>query len=261
MIINTDDFKKDKYLFNLVSHNLVFENSKTFTDNENYVFVIGKMDKEIWVWTSNNIEENKYKEIIEKLNMIIENQDYKFVCKESLYKYLKQNFEYINDEPFIYDNYVCEKLIEPQKTNGYLEKPNINDKKIIASYWKENCEYFGYDISYELCEKFAESWINSDTFYTWKNNDKIVSFIGYDVVDDTAEISHAYTVPNERGKGYIPNLIYEVTKIILEKGLKPVLNTDYSYGSANNAYKKVGFKETELMYSFSTNKHQNKKIY
>ena len=135
----------------------------------------------------------------------------------------------------------------------------MEDKDVIASFWKENCEYFGYDVSYELCQRFAETWINSKTFYVWKNNNKIVSFLGYDAIDNTAEISHAYTDPNERGKGYMPYLIYEVTKIILSKGLLPVLNTDYSYESSNNAYKKVGFKEKELMYSFSTTLHKNKK--
>ena len=62
------------------------------------------------------------------------------------------------------------------------------------------------------------------------------------MVDNTAEISHAYTIPSERGKGYMPNLVYEITKLILSKGLIPVLNTDYNYLSSNNAYKKVGYK-------------------
>lgn len=82
----------------------------------------------------------------------------------------------------------------------------------------------------------------------------------YDIIDNTAEISHAYTVPNERGKGYMPYLVYEVTKIILANGLIPVLYTDYSYESSNNTYKKVGFTETELMYRFFTTLHKNKKL-
>ena len=59
----------------------------------------------------------------------------------------------------------------------------------------------------------------------------------------------------------MPYLIYNVSKLILGQGLTPVLNTDYSYTSSNNAYKKVGFEETDLIYSFSSARHLNKKKY
>ena len=255
-IINSNSFKKDKYLFSLVSHNLDIDNYKVITDNKNYIIVIGKPNKEIWLWT-NNLNNDVINELINKINIIIKEKDYSFVCKQSLYNSLKEKVNYIS-EPFIYNNYICKNLIKPKEVKGRLEKPTIDDKEIIASFWKDNCEYFGYDVSYELCLKFAESWINSNTFYVWKINNKIVSFVGYDIIDKTAEISHAYTDKHERGKGYMPYLIYEVTKIILSDNLLPVLNTDYSYESSNNAYKKVGFKETELMYSFTTNLHKNK---
>lgn len=258
-ILSNKNFLKDKYLFSLVSHNLEADNCQVISDNKNYAIVIGKPNKEIWIWT-NSLDDNVIEELIKKINGIINESDYSFVCKQALFDRLKEKVDYISDTPFVYDNYICENVIEPRKVEGYLSKPTMEDKDVIASFWKENCENLGYDVSYELCQRFAETWINSKTFYVWKNNNKIVSFLGYDVIDTTAEISHAYTAPNERGKGYMPYLIYEVTKIILSKGLLPVLNTDYSYESSNNAYKKAGFKEQELMYSFSTTLHNNKKL-
>ena len=257
-IINSNDFKKDKYLFSLVSHNLEFDNCQIISDN-NYAIIVGKPNKEIWLWT-NSLDDYVIDKMIDGINDIIKESDYSFVCKQYLYNKLREKIDYISDTPFIYDNYVCKKIIEPRKVEGILLKPSIDDKEVIARFWKENCEHFDYDISYELCLKFVDSWINSDKFYVWKNNGKIVSFLGYDIIDNTAEISHAYTDPNERGKGYMPYLIYKVTKIILANGLVPVLNTDYSYESSNNAYKKVGFQETELMYSFSTTLHKSKKL-
>ena len=258
-ILNNENFKKDKYLFSLVSHNLEIDDYKVISDNTNYAIIIGKPSKEIWIW-SNSLDDYVVNEIIEKINLIIKDSDYSFVCKQSLFNCIKEKVDYVDDTPFVYDNYICEQLVEPKKIDGVLSRPTIEDKEVIAYFWKENCEHFGYDVSYELCLKFAETWIKSNTFYVWKNNNKIVSFLGYDVIDNTAEISHAYTVPNERGKGYMPCLIYEVTKVILSKGLLPVLNTDYSYESSNNVYKKVGFRETELMYSFSTTLHRNRKL-
>ena len=257
-IINSNDFKKDKYLFSLVSHNLEFDDCQIISDN-NYAIIVGRPNKEIWLW-ANSLDDYVIDEMIDSINDIIKESDYSFVCKKNLYNKLREKVDYISDTPFIYDNYICKNLIEPRKVEGILSKPSIDDKEVIAKFWKENCEHLGYDISYELCLKFADSWVNSNTFYVWKNNDKIVSFLGYDIIDNTAEISHAYTDPNERGKGYMPYLIYEVTKIVLASGLVPVLNTDYSYESSNNAYKKVGFQETELMYSFFTTLHKSKKL-
>ena len=255
LILNNDNFKKDKYLFSLVSHNLEYDNHQIISDNNNYAIIIGKPNKEIWIW-SNSLDNNVIDEIIKEINIIINESDYSFVCKQELFDKLKEKVGYISDNPLIYDNYICDNIIEPKKVEGALAKPSASDRETIASYWKENCEHFGYDVSYELCLKFVDTWINSNNFYVWKNNDKIVSFVGYEVIDNTAEISHAYTDPNERGKGYMPYLIYEVTKIILANKLIPVLNTDYLYESSNNAYKKVGFIETELMYSFTTTLHK-----
>lgn len=259
LILSNEKFLKDKYLFSLVSHNLEVDNCQVISDNNNYAIIIGKPNKEIWIWTK-SLDDKVIEELIKIINEIINESDYSFVCKKALFDCLKEKVSFISDTPFVYNNYICENVIEPRKVEGYLSKPTMKDKDVIASFWKENCKHFGYDMSYELCQRFAETWINSKTFYIWKNNNKIVSFLGYDVIDNTAEISHAYTSPNERGKGYISYLIYEVTKIILSKDLLPVLNTDYSNESSNNAYKKVGFKEKELMYSFSTTLHKNKKL-
>ncbi len=258
-ILNSDIFKKDKYLFSLVSHNLEYNNYQIISDNKNYIIIIGKPNKEIWIW-SNNLDESVINEIVNRINTITNEYDCSFVCKQELFNKLKDKIDYINDPPFIYNNYICENIIKPKKVDGFLSKLTIDDKETIANYWEKNCKQFNYNISYELCLKFAESWIKTNNYYAWKNNNKIVSFIGYDIIDKRAEISHAYTVPSERGKGYMPYLIYEVTKIIMENGLIPVLNTDFSYESSNNAYKKIGYKETELMYSFSTTKHKKKSI-
>ncbi len=259
-IFNNENFIKDKYKFSLVSHNLDYSEHEILSDGSSYAIVIGKPNKEIWIWTDDNIKPEKYQEMFNHLTDITEINDYSFVCTPEVYDYLKYDTSFPLNEPFVYDNYICNKPIEPKKCDAVISRATLEDKDTIAIYWKENCEHFGYnDVSLELCLRFDESWIASGNFYVLKNSSKIVSFLGYDVVDKTAEISHAYTAPSERGKGYMPYLIYNVSKLILGQGLTPVLNTDYSYTSSNNAYKKVGFEETGLMYSFSSARHLNKK--
>lgn len=259
-LLTSEEFLKDKYMFNLVSHNLLVDEPVFVTDDSNYIFVIGKLNKEIWLWTKNNISEDVIDEIINKLDNIINDSDLEFVCKKDVYERIVNKYKFINNDIFIYDNYVCEEIIEPDSVSGSIYKPTLVDIDILADMWKENCEHFGYDTSLDVCNKMVASWINAGSFYAWKDNDSIVSFIGFDIIDDTAEISHAYTKPSERGKGYMPVLISKITKIILEMGLKPVLNTDYKYESSNKAYKKIGFKETELLFKFKTSKHLDRSL-
>lgn len=44
-IITSDNFKKDKYLFSLVSHNLEYDNYQIISDNKNYALIIGRPNK------------------------------------------------------------------------------------------------------------------------------------------------------------------------------------------------------------------------
>ena len=62
-IIENEQFLKDKYLFSLVSHNLEYDDSQIITDNANYAIVIGKPNKEIWIW-SNSLNNDVVSEII-----------------------------------------------------------------------------------------------------------------------------------------------------------------------------------------------------
>ena len=238
-IVNKE-FLKQKYKYNLLGHNLDCEDA-TIVDKEDYVIVRGKVYKPLWVGGSDNLSDEKFLELLDVLCDLSYSNDINICCNKTIYDYLSK-FDYDLSNTFTYVCYQCNELIAPKSVDGCMIKSTLDDKEFIAEHWQKNSQDFGYDTPYEVCLKMAQKWIDSNNFYLWKNeNNDIVSFIGYDVVDNTAEISHAYTIPSERGKGYMPNLVYEITKLILSKGLIPVLNTDYNYLSSNNAYKKVGY--------------------
>ena len=58
---------------------------------------------------------------------------------------------------------------------------------------------------------------------------KIVTMGTYKENAGQARIGHVYTPESERGKAYAANLIYEMTKLLLEKELVPLLYTDYNF--------------------------------
>ena len=89
------------------------------------------------------------------------------------------------------------------------------------------------------------------------DNNEIVCMLYYGITDNYVSLNHAYTYPNARGRGYAANLVYAVTKELLDKGLTPLLYTDYNYPASNKAYKNVGYIDTGVLINFSCSKSKD----
>ena len=68
-----------------------------------------------------------------------------------------------------------------------------------------------------------------------------------------AKISYVYTPKNQRNKGYCKSLIHELTKILMDKGIEPMLYTEYNNISANRAYQSLGYENKEILICFDFN--------
>ena len=246
-------FLKDVYKFSLIGHNLGLDETQIYSDEESYIFILGKNHKPIWLWSIDNISEEKILEITDCLEYFSNNGLTSFVCKNSLYSKLTAVNDNLQNEE-LSGCYVCHKPIKPRECDGYLDKAQKEDKMIITQMWYADCCEANPEnhISYELAEKFAERFLESGSFYVWRNeNSKIVSMIDYTIVDNYAEVAHAYTIPEERGKGYMANSVYELTKIIIKNGLVPVLSTDYNYIPSNKCYQNIGYQLDDIVVIFS----------
>lgn len=246
-------FLNDKYKFSLVGHNLGIDETTIYSDEESYIFVLGKNHKPIWLWTIDDIPKEKILEIKDCIEYFSNNGLTSFVCKETLYLQLKSSYDNLQSEE-LSGCYVCHEPIKPRECVGCLEKASEEDKLIITEMWYADCVEANPEnhISYELAAKFTERFLESGTFYVWRDaSGKIVSMIDYTVVDNCAEVAHAYTLPEERGKGYMANSVYELTKIIIKNCLIPVLSTDYNYLASNKCYQNVGYQLDDKVVIFS----------
>lgn len=248
-----EEFEKDKYKFSLIGHNLGICETTIYSDEESYIFVLGKSHKPIWLWTKDNISLEKILEIKQNLEYFKVNGLTSFACKEKFYYQLSVQYGDLNIEE-LSGCYICSETVKPRKCDGNLEKAKIEDKDLITKMWYDDCVEANPDnhISYELAGKFVDKFLESNAFYVWRNNTgKIVSIVDYTVIDNYAEVAHAYTVPEERGKGYMANSVYTLTKTILENGLIPVLSTDYNYFSSNKCYQNIGYQLEDKLVVFS----------
>lgn len=107
----------------------------------------------------------------------------------------------------------------------------------------------------EELQEEMNSQIEQERLFCWKNNNgKIVCIANFQVLGDTARIGHVFTLEEERGKGYVANLIHDLTQRLLTDGLKPLLYTDYSYPASNRAYINAGYEDKGILINFSCSK-------
>ncbi len=139
---------------------------------------------------------------------------------------------------------------------------NIKDFDILADFYYNHHLEIDDSIKYtfeEIKEKLNKK-LDEGSVYVWKNkDDQIVSFAFYDVLDDKAKTAGVYTPKEERCKGYAANLIYEMTKIIIDKGLVSLLYTEYDYKPSNTAYKNAGYEDKGILINFSCSKNKTRK--
>ena len=261
-IFECEDFQKDKYKFNLILKNLPSPELELYSDEENYIICRGAKKYPTWIWTKDNFDKDKITELEELIKIYLtDSEKDKFTCKQELYDILKERrFEKLNlDDYFEMGFLICQKTKKPKNCDGILSKPNENDAEILAKYWyDDNLEMNGaVPISLEKAKSDVEEFIKDDRFYVLRNvNNKIVCMASYGITNKQAKINHVYTPTEERKKGYAANLIYLMTNDILEKGLVPLLYTDYNYIPSNKAYINAGYEDKGILINFSCSKNK-----
>ncbi len=261
-IFYSKEFQKDKYKFFLITQNLKYESVVLYSDEENYVICRGKIGWPTWIWTKDNFDITKLKEIEQAIELYLTDSDKdKFTCKKELYDLLvNTGFDKINSEDYFeMGTLYCKQTKKPKDCDGKISIATIEDKQTLIKYWfDDNQEMNGVDpISREQAEIDVQQMLDSNKLYIWRNSiGKIVCMANYSETDNQAKLSHVYTPINERGKGYAANLIYNMTNDLLAKNLVPLLYTDYNYIPSNKSYINIGYEDTGILINFSCSKNK-----
>jgi len=264
VIFNDSQFQKDKYKFNIIFKNLSSPELELYSDEENYIICRGSKKWPTWIWTKDNFDKTKINELEELIKMYLtDNEKDKFTCKKELYDLLVQSdFSNLNkDDYFEMGFLICHQTIKPKECDGILSKPTEEDRSVLEQYWyDDNIEMNGVDsITIEQAKKDVDEFLKDDKFYVLRNlQNKIVCMVSYGVTGNQAKLNYVYTPIEERKKGYAANLIYLVTNALLEKGLVPLLYTDYNYIPSNRAYINAGYEDTGILINFSCSKEKKK---
>ena len=88
----------------------------------------------------------------------------------------------------------------------------------------------------------GEAFIRAGTTFFWQNEQGEPVFSCKYAADGTmASLNLVFTRPAFRRKHYAENLVYQVTKLAMERGYVPMLYTDADYTASNACYEKIGY--------------------
>ena len=267
-IFSSEDYQNDKFLFNIFQKKINNPNAHIMSDEENYIITNESEERAPWIYTKDNFDKTKLKEIEELIKMYLVKDKMTFTCKKELYNALVEDgFELIDKTDYFEVGFMkCDELVEPKQNDGWLDKAKPEEKELIASYIFTFEDFMDESVSNfkttplaevkQQCLERAQEELNNENFYVLRNsNGKIVCMGHYQLAKDgTGKSGLIYTPNEERGKGYAAKLVYELTKKIMSSGYIPVLYTDQNYPNSNKAYANVGYVNRGTLINFSCDK-------
>lgn len=242
--------------FSVLYNILHFNCTDIFTNNKSIVICYSNYPYPIWVWVKdiNNQEDvNTVKDCLK--NYYLLKGDYNIIIEDELLSKLCECDDYFKNTKIKMDllSYRLDNLVEiSYDVDGYFGLAKIEDLDYLAVLFKDMYyEMEHLEFSIEECKNKVIDHINKKTLYVWYNGlDEIVCLTSKGAFGEYSKISSVYTLPNKRRKGYAINLVYQVSKIIKQEGLTPVLYTDGSYIASNECYKKIGFYQVGRLVNF-----------
>ncbi len=265
-IFESAAYRKDEIRFYNIKMNFPSEDLILYSDEESYVIARGAKKYPTWVWTADDITQKQMVEAAETLVAeFLTLERNKVTAKRAFYEYLVESkFPYLNmDDYFEMGTLECHKLKVPRKCDGQMEKATLADLEVLAQYFYDAClEMDGVDsVTMERALEKTKERFESGTFFVWRNAiGKVVCIATYRITGKLVKITSVYTPKEDRRKAYATNLIHDLSGLLLDMGLTPLLYTDYNYPASNTAYINAGYEDTGMLINFSCRPGKNDDI-
>lgn len=261
-IFESDAFLQDANRFYIIKMNFPSPELLLYSDEECYVICRGAMGFPTWVWTADDIRDEQMAEIAQVLaDEYLGPERNQLTAKPRFYEYLREiNYPYLDPKDYFeMGTLECNRLKQIRRCDGHMEAAGSKDLETLANYlYLDAQEMNGIDdITMERATEKAEEKIASGTYFVWRDDaGEIVSMADYRITGEQAKLGTVYTAKDARCKGYATNLIHNMTGDLLNRGLSPLLYTDYNYPASNTAYKNAGYEDTGILINFGCYKPQ-----
>lgn len=249
--VNDRDFellKSDPYTFAVLARILKGACELILTDHERFLLCHSASRHPVWIWTPDGASEEE-KERAWRMAKEARplHQGFRYNLKYELAEYFIQKAKAQGLNAGISMNLMAYDCPDPIPPTHHADG-NIyccTEKDVEEAAWMIG----GFHIAINdgpteeaYCRGKAEEHIAANAFFFWKNaQGKTVACCSYRPDGALASLGSVYTIPEYRRMHYAENLVYQVTRLVSEKGFTPMLYTDADYVASNACYTQIGY--------------------
>lgn len=250
-IVDERDYKllkNDVYTFFVLSRIIGGKCELLLTDHERLIICFTCSPYPVWIWTADGASEAEMERayLLAKEYSFLDGK-HRFNLKYDLANYFIKRAERDNVKLSIITNmfaYDCRKLISPTAiADGALHHCGKADIDELAHFVDEFHRELEMDLTdFNTYRLQAEQFIGDGKTYFWKNgHGESVACCKFVPNGSIASVNLVFTRPGFRRMHYAENLVYQVTKIVMDSGYIPMLYTDADYVASNSCYEKIGY--------------------
>ena len=239
--------ENDNITYNLF--NVIRSDKASFivTDDKHYIYAQNSRRAPHWLFIKNEPDEAAFEEIVAliagmmKLNPLLQINGNRELITPILNAVSERyGVNYVAELNM--KVYACHELKTIEHV-GKMISPSEQHRQILTEYVTEMAhDRTGYFMPTDDMEKFVSALLNSTSLYLWEN-ERIVSMAQIaHKTDKFARINTVFTDALSRGHGYTRMLIGELTKMLMDEGLTPVIYADITDKEVIDAYTDIGYK-------------------
>jgi predicted GNAT family acetyltransferase len=213
--------------------NVIRSDSASFivTDDKYYIYAQNSRRAPHWLFIKEQPDDAAFEEIVAliagmmKLNPLLQiNGTPEFV--KPILNAVSERYGKTYVTELEMNVYACHELSTIEHV-GKMISPSEKHRQILTEYVTEMAnDRTGYFMPTDDVEKFVSLLLGSPTLFLWEN-ERIVSMAQIvHKTDKFARINTVFTDAASRGHGYTRMLIGELTKMLMDEGLTPVIYAD-----------------------------------
>jgi ribosomal protein S18 acetylase RimI-like enzyme len=123
---------------------------------------------------------------------------------------------------------------------GTLRKAEAADRSLAVLWIQEF--YTEVHEPHEEVERQVDEWLTSGHLWVWENGEAVSIAVSQKPIQGIVRVSHVYTPPENRRRGYAAACVYGISKYCTEAGYRCVLYTDLGNPTSNAIYRRIGYR-------------------
>ena len=236
---------EDVCTFSMLARIIRGKCTKVVTDHRRVIMCLSVRPFPVWVWVAQDASKEELERVRDVLHAEFPAQEHSYNVGLPLSRVLLEGDPSLRVTVGLMA-YHCHQAIPPRKSPGGALSLVREDEIDLAARWysamHKECA-LNEDVPHEAARGEVSDYVRREAMFFWRDEAGVPqAMCGVNVDENNAYVTHVYTPPVARRKGYAGNLVYAVSKAQLEAGRVPMLYTDANYAASNACYTQIGYR-------------------